>query len=189
MNPLICLHIGYLNRLFFRYMDGKGSGTIVPNEEIDSSYISDDDNNNYDNDDNDVNYDDNRSSSSNNNKNDNDNNDNDDIDHNNKSDKRINGNKNENMTSRKPKTAPSLQEKYCKMTEGLCDVLSDFGLVSFLPLNIQDGEVRNVYKRHWGKGDEREGEAKRDKKRAEVRRNEQRRGEEKRREKKSGEEK
>ena len=70
MNPLICLHIGYLNRLFFRYMDGKGSGTVVPNEEIDSSYISDDDdNNNYDNYDNDVNYDDNRSSSSNNNKN------------------------------------------------------------------------------------------------------------------------
>lgn len=34
------------------------------------------------------------------------------------------------------------REGYRKMTEALCDVLTDFGLVSFLPLNIQDAEVR-----------------------------------------------
>jgi len=31
-----------------------------------------------------------------------------------------------------------LQIKFTKMTEGLCEVMSDFGLVSFLPMNIQD---------------------------------------------------
>ena len=32
-----------------------------------------------------------------------------------------------------------LQQKYRKMTSGLCEVLSDFGLISFLPLNVDDG--------------------------------------------------
>ena len=32
-----------------------------------------------------------------------------------------------------------LQQKYRKMTSGLCDVLSDFGLISFLPMNVDDG--------------------------------------------------
>ena len=33
------------------------------------------------------------------------------------------------------------REKFKKLSEGLCEVLSDFGLVSFLPMNVQDGEV------------------------------------------------
>ena len=32
-------------------------------------------------------------------------------------------------------------QKHRKMTEALCDVLGDFGLVSFLPMNIQDAQV------------------------------------------------
>ena len=31
--------------------------------------------------------------------------------------------------------------KYKKLTAALCEVVDDFGLVSFLPLNIQDKEV------------------------------------------------
>jgi len=38
-------------------------------------------------------------------------------------------------------TKTILQKKFLKMTEGLCDVLSDFGLVSFLPMNIQDSST------------------------------------------------
>lgn len=37
--------------------------------------------------------------------------------------------------------------QYRKMTEAICEMLTDMGLVSFLPLNIQDGEVRNVFQR------------------------------------------
>lgn len=42
---------------------------------------------------------------------------------------------------KKQAVVKSAQERRKKMTAGLCDVLSDYGLVSFLPLNIQDGEV------------------------------------------------
>ena len=31
--------------------------------------------------------------------------------------------------------------KYKKLTAALCEVVDDFGLVSFIPLNIQDKEV------------------------------------------------
>ncbi len=34
-----------------------------------------------------------------------------------------------------------LQIKLRRMSEGLCEVLDDYGLASFLPMNIQDGEV------------------------------------------------
>lgn len=33
------------------------------------------------------------------------------------------------------------KSKFCKMTEAICDVLSDMSLVSFLPLNIQDAQT------------------------------------------------
>lgn len=36
-----------------------------------------------------------------------------------------------------------LQKKYKKMTSGLCDFLNDFGLISFIAMNIEDGEVLN----------------------------------------------
>jgi len=34
-----------------------------------------------------------------------------------------------------------LERKYSKMSEGICEVLTDLGLVSFLPMNIEDGET------------------------------------------------
>ena len=33
-----------------------------------------------------------------------------------------------------------MSKKYRKLTEGLCELIEDFALVSFLPLNIQDKE-------------------------------------------------
>lgn len=36
-----------------------------------------------------------------------------------------------------------MDEKLKKMAEGLCEVLDDVGLISFIALNIQDGEVRS----------------------------------------------
>ena len=41
----------------------------------------------------------------------------------------------------KEKALLTRAQKHKKMTEALCDVLGDFGLVSFLPMNIQDAEV------------------------------------------------
>lgn len=38
-------------------------------------------------------------------------------------------------------SASRLQSKLRKMSEALCDVLNDYGLVQFLPMNVQDGEV------------------------------------------------
>ena len=35
--------------------------------------------------------------------------------------------------------ASVLQRKHRKMTSSLCEVLSDFGLISFLPMNVDDG--------------------------------------------------
>lgn len=35
--------------------------------------------------------------------------------------------------------ASMLQRKHRKMTSSLCEVLSDFGLISFLPMNVDDG--------------------------------------------------
>ena len=35
-----------------------------------------------------------------------------------------------------------MKEKLQRMAEGLCEVLDDVGLISFIALNIQDGEVR-----------------------------------------------
>ncbi len=32
-------------------------------------------------------------------------------------------------------------DKMCKMNDALCEVLNDTSLVSFIPLNIEDGEV------------------------------------------------
>jgi hypothetical protein len=34
--------------------------------------------------------------------------------------------------------------QYRKMTEAICEMLTDMGLVSFLPLNIQDGQVSGL---------------------------------------------
>ena len=100
-------------------MDGGGCGTIAADGDIDDLYYSDnDDENIYDNNNNDDSH------SNNHNKNNNHNND-----------------KNKNHPLPNPKPQPTLQNKYRKMTEGLCDVLSDFGLISFLPMNVQDGEV------------------------------------------------
>jgi hypothetical protein len=36
--------------------------------------------------------------------------------------------------------------QYRKMTEAICELLTDMGLVSFLPLNIQDGEVPKYFR-------------------------------------------
>jgi hypothetical protein len=47
----------------------------------------------------------------------------------------------ENNFTRKTKKTLTVGQRHKKMTEALCDVLSDFGLVSFLPMNVQDGEV------------------------------------------------
>lgn len=41
----------------------------------------------------------------------------------------------------KKKVLLTRAQKHRKMTEALCDVLGDFGLVSFLPINIQDAKV------------------------------------------------
>ena len=41
----------------------------------------------------------------------------------------------------KKKVLLTRAQKHRKMTEALCDVLGDFGLVSFLPMNIQDAQV------------------------------------------------
>jgi len=38
-----------------------------------------------------------------------------------------------------PSGASVLQRKHRKMTSSLCEVLSDFGLISFLPMNVDDG--------------------------------------------------
>ncbi len=35
-----------------------------------------------------------------------------------------------------------LQSRLRKMSGALCEVLDEYGLVHFLPLNVQDGEVR-----------------------------------------------
>jgi hypothetical protein len=37
-----------------------------------------------------------------------------------------------------------LQRRFHKMSAALCEVVDDFGLVSFHPLNIQDAEVSDV---------------------------------------------
>lgn len=36
-----------------------------------------------------------------------------------------------------------MEEKLKKMAEGLCEVLDDVGLISFIAMNIQDGETVN----------------------------------------------
>ena len=122
-------------------MDGGGCGTIAADGDIDDSYFSDnDDVNIYDD-----NNNDNRDNSNNNNDDNNNNsNSNNNNNNNNKSNNNDNNNndKNKNHPLPNPKPQPTLQNKYRKMTEGLCDVLSDFGLISFLPMNIQDGKVR-----------------------------------------------
>lgn len=37
-----------------------------------------------------------------------------------------------------------IQPKFKKLTAALCEVVNDFGLVSFLPLNIQDKQARRL---------------------------------------------
>lgn len=37
-----------------------------------------------------------------------------------------------------------MEKKLKKMAEGLCEVLDDVGLISFIAMNIQDGEVRPI---------------------------------------------
>lgn len=36
-------------------------------------------------------------------------------------------------------------KKLKKMAEGLCEVLDDVGLISFIAMNIQDGDVRKPF--------------------------------------------
>ena len=55
-----------------------------------------------------------------------------------------NNKNNENNFIRKTKKPLTVGQRHKKMSEALCDVLSDFGLVSFLPMNVQDGEVRTI---------------------------------------------
>lgn len=38
-----------------------------------------------------------------------------------------------------------LSQKYRKLSANLCDFLTDYGLVSFLPIHIHDGEVRGSW--------------------------------------------
>jgi hypothetical protein len=38
-----------------------------------------------------------------------------------------------------------VQQKYKKMTRELCEFLNDFGLLSFIAMNIEDADVRNKY--------------------------------------------
>lgn len=38
-----------------------------------------------------------------------------------------------------------LQDKYKALTAAFCEVVDDYSLVSFLPLNIEDAEVLKVY--------------------------------------------
>ena len=40
-----------------------------------------------------------------------------------------------------PKEESKVTKKYKKMTTALCDVLSDFGLISYLPVNIEDAST------------------------------------------------
>ena len=40
-----------------------------------------------------------------------------------------------------PKEESKVTKKYKKMTAALCDVLSDFGLISYLPVNIEDAST------------------------------------------------
>ena len=58
----------------------------------------------------------------------------------------INNNAPKNVPQMKVKEKVPLTraQKHRKMTEALCDVLGDFGLVSFLPMNIQDAQVRTL---------------------------------------------
>lgn len=56
-----------------------------------------------------------------------------------------NNKNNENNFIRKTKKPLTVGQRHKKMSEALCDVLSDFGLVSFLPMNVQDGEVRTFF--------------------------------------------
>ena len=43
----------------------------------------------------------------------------------------------------------AFKRKHLKMTEGLCELLDDYGLVSFLPCNIEDSEVCIWRKEGW----------------------------------------
>lgn len=36
-----------------------------------------------------------------------------------------------------------LQQRYVRMSAALCEVVDDYNLVSFLPMNIEDVQVRN----------------------------------------------
>lgn len=38
-----------------------------------------------------------------------------------------------------------LQQKYYKMTEAICEVVENYGLVSFVPLNIEDVQVYSMF--------------------------------------------
>ena len=40
-----------------------------------------------------------------------------------------------------PQPLTKLQQKFKKMSEALCEVMDDYGLVSFQAMNIQDAEV------------------------------------------------
>jgi hypothetical protein len=53
--------------------------------------------------------------------------------------------KNEQETGRS-----KLQQKYYKMTEAICEVVENYGLVSFVPLNIEDVQVGST---HWCRED------------------------------------
>lgn len=41
--------------------------------------------------------------------------------------------------------ATKLRKQFIRMSEALCDMLTDMGLVSFLPMNIQDAQVSETY--------------------------------------------
>ena len=56
-------------------------------------------------------------------------------------DANIEDNNNEDNTDKSVKDAELLQKKHQKMSEGICELITDLGLVSFLPCNIEDGET------------------------------------------------
>jgi len=125
-----------------RYMDGSGGAAVTDEEDIDDLYSKNNDDNHSDGDEynNDDEYNDYNNNNDSNNDRKKDQESTNIIDHENRNCD-IEPKDSEMKQKNKIKIPPTLQSKHRKMTEGLCEVLSDFGLVSFLPMNIQDGET------------------------------------------------
>jgi hypothetical protein len=64
----------------------------------------------------------------------------DDGDHDDNNDNN-NRNGNKNKSTAKLLTTTKLQQKFHKLTSSLCELLDDYGLVSYLPMSIEDGSM------------------------------------------------